>query len=503
MGCCNPCDDFSDPSENEKGQCVPYRRKITCDGPSVTVATAYYNTAQTCSDECPDESGEPISVTIPAGDSRFTSYVSQDDADAQAMAQACAEVDALRAENPCSTTASISRACRSKSGSGEKVGTESFNGDGRKFRTKTVTGSMDVVSIYENQICDVDSCTSEAGLSFSHAVHPDGGSPTFSGSWSFFELSRTLTDVTYQCAFAIERDDTHNMSGVFAYWLSVDGAHCGNGSVVVKNINGFTFPVIVSVTWAGAQYLPGTGACIQPGRFPETNDVWNTQKEWNFDTSSWDTVAFSGVRTTPYGSFYSPIPGTTIDTEPPTFYAHKVSGFGIQLEPDYTSVVTASTSRTTSGVGCAPFPPPGGGGGIVLSMRAIGSVVEALSDEDRAGMVVDREIELIPSWTDEDCDGLTAYTFETEDFVVEFRAVQVQVTAGETIPLISGHDYRITVRFSKRPHGTLDDFVLTSETEVRNFTASSTTEVLDWIDVPLITGFDTKVFGVEIEDLDA
>lgn len=150
------CGEFSDPSENEKGQCTPRRLKSSCDVPllytnvdqtvelpcpegtvgetiSVTVSAGtinnpfsvaaanaaalaqaeaeaavlraaspclYENTEQSCEDVCPEGTeGETISVTIPAGS--FSSAVSQEAADAAALAEACAEVADLRAASPC------------------------------------------------------------------------------------------------------------------------------------------------------------------------------------------------------------------------------------------------------------------------------------------------------------------------------------------------------------------------------------------------------------------
>lgn len=59
----------------------------------------YVNSEQTCEDVCPEGTeGETISVTIPAGS--FTRE-SQEEADAAALAEACAQVEELRALSPC------------------------------------------------------------------------------------------------------------------------------------------------------------------------------------------------------------------------------------------------------------------------------------------------------------------------------------------------------------------------------------------------------------------
>lgn len=76
----------------------------------------FYNTEQTCEDVCPDgTSGETISVTIEAGE--FSSEEDQETADALAMAEACAQAAALRADSPCEVDVFVmSMQCRSKTG---------------------------------------------------------------------------------------------------------------------------------------------------------------------------------------------------------------------------------------------------------------------------------------------------------------------------------------------------------------------------------------------------
>lgn len=69
-------------------------------GPPDPPDTTYYNTEQTCINECPDgTTGEPIFVTVAAD--TYSSMVSQAEADAIAMDAACAEAAALREETPC------------------------------------------------------------------------------------------------------------------------------------------------------------------------------------------------------------------------------------------------------------------------------------------------------------------------------------------------------------------------------------------------------------------
>jgi alpha-tubulin suppressor-like RCC1 family protein len=68
--------------------------------PIPPISVVYANTPQTCVNTCPEgTTGEPISVTVGAGE--YTSDVSQEAANAAAMAAACAEAAALREENPC------------------------------------------------------------------------------------------------------------------------------------------------------------------------------------------------------------------------------------------------------------------------------------------------------------------------------------------------------------------------------------------------------------------
>lgn len=63
-------------------------------------ALLYYNTQQTYVDSCPEGSPTaPISVTVLAN--LYTSTVSQDDADNEALAAAQEEAEALRELTPC------------------------------------------------------------------------------------------------------------------------------------------------------------------------------------------------------------------------------------------------------------------------------------------------------------------------------------------------------------------------------------------------------------------
>jgi alpha-tubulin suppressor-like RCC1 family protein len=58
------------------------------------------NAEQECTETCPEGlTGDPITVTVAAGE--YISYVSQGDADAQALAAACAEAAELREATPC------------------------------------------------------------------------------------------------------------------------------------------------------------------------------------------------------------------------------------------------------------------------------------------------------------------------------------------------------------------------------------------------------------------
>jgi hypothetical protein len=74
--------------------CEPFESPCAC------VLPTYENTAQTCEDVCPVGTvGDPLSVTVAAG--TYTSSVSQEVANALALAAACAQVAALRAATPC------------------------------------------------------------------------------------------------------------------------------------------------------------------------------------------------------------------------------------------------------------------------------------------------------------------------------------------------------------------------------------------------------------------
>jgi len=64
--------------------------------------TVYSNTEQSYTNTCPDgTTGDPITVTVPAG--TFTSTISQEFVDAEALASAISQANALRALHPCLT----------------------------------------------------------------------------------------------------------------------------------------------------------------------------------------------------------------------------------------------------------------------------------------------------------------------------------------------------------------------------------------------------------------
>ena len=70
--------------------------------PVPPISVVYHNAEQTCVNTCPEgTTGEPISVTIPANYAPCDSEVSQEAANACALAAACAEAAALRELNPC------------------------------------------------------------------------------------------------------------------------------------------------------------------------------------------------------------------------------------------------------------------------------------------------------------------------------------------------------------------------------------------------------------------
>lgn len=109
--------------------------------------------------------------------------------------------------------------------------------------------------------------------------------------------------------------------------------------------------------------------------------------------------------------------------------------------------------------------------------------------------VVDDEGE---PWLTGDADTTAYFTVVGDNDTVNFLALQVQVTAGEEEPLTIGDDYQIIVSFKRRATGTADPFVDAdeSENEVIEFTATDLTHVTDWITVPNLAGYDTRVSDI-------
>jgi hypothetical protein len=196
------CGEFADPSENEKGQCTPRRLKSTCDVPiaytndtdqtvtipcpegtvgeavsatvssgeinnpfSVAAATAaalaqataeatalraattclYPNGEQSCSEPCPTGlTGATITVTIPAGTDEFNSSTLAE-ANAAALAEACAQAAALRALTPCQEVeASIILSSKTVTGEASLIGCAEFAASTppRYYRRAEESGSL-------------------------------------------------------------------------------------------------------------------------------------------------------------------------------------------------------------------------------------------------------------------------------------------------------------------------------------------------------------------------
>lgn len=85
--------------------------------PPVPPLTVFSNTEQECTNTCPDgTTGDPITIVIAAG--TYTSGVSQAEANAAALAAACAQADQLRMSDPCEeiNPPSIAQECQNKVG---------------------------------------------------------------------------------------------------------------------------------------------------------------------------------------------------------------------------------------------------------------------------------------------------------------------------------------------------------------------------------------------------
>lgn len=129
--------------------------------PVQPITVTYQNQAQTCVNTCPPFTiGAPISVTIQAGQPEFDSDVSQDDANAAAMAAACAQAAAEREASPCvSAEFPCSSECRSTSLTATLIGCPEFTGMAsvppRKYRRFYLTGTSEFQFYVADDTCMV------------------------------------------------------------------------------------------------------------------------------------------------------------------------------------------------------------------------------------------------------------------------------------------------------------------------------------------------------------
>lgn len=135
---------------------------IPPDPPEPPVTT-YHNTEQTCTDTCPGgTTGSPISVTVTAGNPAYDSIVSQEVADAAALAAACAEAAQQRELQPCVDIpppegVPCDHECRSADLSATLIGCSEYSPfesvPPRKYRIKAASGVSWTRSYFGDDTC--------------------------------------------------------------------------------------------------------------------------------------------------------------------------------------------------------------------------------------------------------------------------------------------------------------------------------------------------------------
>ena len=451
----------------------------------------FYNGAQTCVNSCPEGEGDPISVTVDAGE--HVSTVSQAAADAAAMAAACAAAAALREDAPCGVA--YAAAYRVKAGVAELCGFEEFTTPStppKKFIDKTITGVFEVFRSWFSYFCETDTCLGSNYKTFTNVTDGFGGG-SYSGYLSVTEIANDGITVTFLVNYLI----IDNSTG-----LPSPNAEC----VVPGPVNvpdGGTFDAAygtnfnVAIRWTVYPYS-FVEACIQAGQEPNYVDTWNQSQSYDPDSGcllgAFDT---DSTRTYPAPlAPVSPIPSAeALAGEPEEEYVPEVNGFLQPVELEFATTQTQRTTKTTTGLGCRSNPIDVWTLGGPLSTQGTGAVVTALSNEDTDDAAVYRALAAIVSWTpaiQEDAISSQEQRGAGE-FDLDFSVGQFNIEIGTlSSPLTIGAYYDVQVTFGKRAYGSADPL---TPLDVYTFSilAAAETGETGWQNIPRRVGQEVVI----------
>lgn len=344
----------------------------------------WLNTEQSCTEECPEGQGDPITVVIPAGS--VQSQVSEAAADAAALAQACEEAALLRVLTPCDSGGPEEAAI--EFASAERIaalcGFEAYSDPAvppKKYRLESWTGDLQVQEFPYDENCD--GCLPSATGSFEDVTSESLTPYLWSGAWSMVPISQTETTVTYLVTVAVTRTlGGGNPVEFYPSGLSTPAGTIGNGGTftVLKTDPPWDAAAVVNYI---QQQVIGPVECVVGGFHVPFTDTWNIRNRYDRETcvrtDRYQTIRNFPFSVPPWISPTSPIPTTPL--LPEVFYQPEFDGFGIQIQPEYISFTETPLQKTTAGLGCVPGLTPGEGLGP-KSMEANGSIIQALSEED-------------------------------------------------------------------------------------------------------------------------
>lgn len=409
----------------------------------------YPNEEQTCTETCPDGTlGDDVSVTISAGEFFATT---QEEANALALASACALAADQRILNPCGEPA-LSVSLLSSWMEPGLIGFEEFTDIStppKKYKQRNVDGNMQMKDYWQTADCNGGSpgcgditCVPSGGYEFTNYPIPPCGS--IDGFVRATELSRTETHVTFllesECFVAgTSTPSAHSIS----FYDGGGGGDYPSGTEVVVPMGAITGVAVISHP-CGVTTV-GTPTCIIAGAPPSVDDAWEIEESYGEDGVLVRTTDITSS-TTNTGSV-SPIPerqdATAVaDGRPDLHYIPRSEAWvysHYQVQPVYTEVTTERVQRLTDGLGCVvgiPFAGP-------ASTCGNGLVIELLSDEDTEAEAIARATPSIGTAAVAFYEARTGFTFEYQTVTLDFDLVSLSV----------GENYTITVNITTEDYG--------------------------------------------------
>jgi len=303
----------------------------------------------------------------------------------------------------------------------------------KRYRKRTVAGNMSVTEYVQSAVCEMDSCATEAHISFTNGSTVYGGGP-FSGTVHLTVLSETPTDVTFLVSGLSVKEGATEVG----CWLNMSGQIRGNGGAVTFP-RGTMFQVQIEIPyvyWTGV----GPAVCVRAGATPASVDAWDIEEVYDKKTAVLSQVRHSTQRLYA-GTVQSPIPGgnPVASGRPDLLYSPRISSYVGPLQPTYTAATVTRVERKTTGLQCVPgiqFGPS--------SMSAHGEVSESLSAEDTEEDAEERALATAVQGT----SNIAFRTSRGNGFSWSSRTVKYEAKFNITCP----GDYFVIVHYSVKPH---------------------------------------------------